>query len=268
MKPRRVPPALFAVMLLCGGCALTPAPLKTDHGYPADWPRTIALGKGLTELNGIYVNQGVAKTGDGKLVPIALADLVPRTMPRKDGSAEPDSGCEDCVVLRVLPPTGEFLSGPTLRFTLPVSFDPRVFDVPVSGNADATLYVLQNFAQSVIVGVGVGATNVTLAVSNFQPVQAGSYRVRVSNPLGVVKSEYADLVPASPPRLASCVATGTEGATLRIQGAPYQMYVVECSTDLSHWTPLATNLMATNLWEYLDRSATNFSRRFYRAVVR
>ena len=162
MKPRRVPPALFAVMLLCGGCALTPAPLKTDHGYPADWPRTIALGKGLTELNGIYVNQGVAKTGDGKLVPIALADLVPRTMPRKDGSAEPDSGCEDCVVLRVLPPTGEFLSGPTLRFTLPVSFDPRVFDVPVSGNADATLYVLQNFAQSVIVGVGVGATNVTL----------------------------------------------------------------------------------------------------------
>jgi len=162
MKPRRVPPALFGVMLLCGGCALTPAPLKTDHGYPADWPPPIALSKGLTELNGLYVNQGVATTGDGNLVPIALADLVPRTLPRRGAGAEPDSGCEDCVVLRVLPPKGEFLSGPTLRFTLPVSSDPRVFDVPLSGNADATLYVLQNFAQSAIVGVGVGATNVTL----------------------------------------------------------------------------------------------------------
>jgi len=162
MKPRRVPPALFAVTILCGGCALTPAPLKTDHGYPADWPQPIALGTGLTELNGIYLNQGVATTGDGKLIPIALADLVPRTMPRKGASAEPDPGCEDCVALRVLPPKGEFLSGPKLRFTLPPGSDPRVFDVPLSGNADATLYVLENFAQSAIVGVGVGATNVTL----------------------------------------------------------------------------------------------------------
>ena len=162
MKPRRAPPVMFAVTILCGGCALTPAPLETDHGYPADWPPPIALSKGLTELNGIYVNQGVATTVDGKLVPIALADLVPRTMPHTGANAEPDPGCEDCVALRVLPPKGEFLSAPQLRFTLPLSSDPRVFDVPLSGNADATLYVLQNFAQSAIVGMGVGATNVTL----------------------------------------------------------------------------------------------------------
>jgi hypothetical protein len=162
MKPRRAPPILIAATILCGGCALTPAPLKTDHGYPADWPQLIALSKGLTELNGIYVNQGVATTGDGKLVPMALADLVPKTMPRKGASAETDPGCEDCVALRVLPPKGEFLSAPKLRFTLPPSPDPRVFDVPVSGNAGATLYVLQNFGQSVNVGMGVTAPNVTL----------------------------------------------------------------------------------------------------------
>ena len=113
-----------------------------------------------------------------------------------------------------------------------------------------------------------GATNVTIAVTNFQSAQAGSYQVKVSNPLGVVKSDHADLVPAGPLRLVSCVTTGTEGPTLRIEGAPYQAYVVECSTNLTQWTPLATNLAATSLWEYLDRSATNVSRRFYRAVVR
>jgi hypothetical protein len=113
-----------------------------------------------------------------------------------------------------------------------------------------------------------GATNVTLAVRNFQSAQAGSYRVKVSNQLGVVKSDRADLVPSGPLRLVSCVTTGTEGPTLRIEGAPYQTYVVECSTNLTQWTPLATNLAATGLWEYLDRSATNVSRRFYRAVVR
>jgi hypothetical protein len=64
-------------------------------------------------------NQGVATTGDGKLVPIALADLVPRTMPHKGANAEPDPGCEDCVAIRVLQPKGEFLSAPKLRITLP-----------------------------------------------------------------------------------------------------------------------------------------------------
>lgn len=113
-----------------------------------------------------------------------------------------------------------------------------------------------------------GATNVTLAMTNFQSAQAGSYHVKVINPLGVVKSDQADLVPAGPLRLASCVPTGTEGPTLRIEGTPYQRYVVEWSTDLTHWTPLVTNSTATVLWDYLDRSATNVSLRFYRAVAR
>jgi hypothetical protein len=181
MKPRRATPVLIAATILCGGCALTPAPLKTDHGYPADWPQLIALSEGLTELNGIYVNQGVATTGDGKLVPIALADLVPRTMPHKGANAETDPGCEDCVAIRVLQPKGEFLSAPKLRITLPLSADPRVFDVPLSGNADATLYVLQNFAQSAIVGVGVGATNVTLTCA-----KDGSLVAQVRNASGLL----------------------------------------------------------------------------------
>jgi hypothetical protein len=185
MKPRRAPPVMFAVTILCGGCALTPAPLKTDHGYPADWTPPIALSKGLTELNGIYVNQGVATTVDGKLVPIALADLVPRTTPRKHASADLDSGCEDCVALRVLPARSDSLSTLRLRFTLPPGSDrpssPHEFDVASSGNANATQYTLQSFVDNAIIGFGFNATDVTVTCATD-----GSLIARIHNTSGVL----------------------------------------------------------------------------------
>jgi hypothetical protein len=166
VKPQRLPSILLAVTILCGGCAHAPAPLKPDHGYPADWPQLVALSEGLTELNGIYTNLGVATTVDGKLVPVALADLVPRTMPQKKSSAEPDLDCEQCVAIRVLPPKGEILTGPKLRFTLASDSDVRVFDAPALGNADATRYTLQSFVDNAIVGFAFNSTDVTLTCAS------------------------------------------------------------------------------------------------------
>lgn len=166
MKLQRPPSVLLAVTISCGGCAHAPAPLEPDHGYPADWPHLIALSEGLTELNGVYTNLGVATTVDGKLVPITLADLVPRTMPQKKSSAEPDLDCEHCVAIRVLPPTGEILTGPKLRFTLASDSDVRVFDAPALGSADATKYTLQSFVDNAIVGFAFNSTNVTLTCAS------------------------------------------------------------------------------------------------------
>ncbi len=41
-------------------------------------------------------------------------------------------------------------------------------------------------------------------------------------------------------------------------------YVLEASTNLFDWTPISTNMAATNFFNLLDPNATNFPRRFYR----
>jgi phosphatidylinositol-3-phosphatase len=42
--------------------------------------------------------------------------------------------------------------------------------------------------------------------------------------------------------------------------------VVEASADFIHWTPLSTNLTSSDALTFVDLSATNFARRFYRVV--
>lgn len=147
--------------LLLAGCA--PAPLKPDHGYPDDWPPLIALSEGLAELNGIYDNNGVATTGDGRLVPISLEGLLPRTAQRSDASTEPDPGCENCVALRVLPPRYRIVSSGRLRFTLERGEERREFDVDTAGDANATLYNLQSWGGSV--GIGLGASSIEISLT-------------------------------------------------------------------------------------------------------
>jgi len=172
--------------LTLAGCAVTQqAPLQPEHGYPADWPQLVPLSAGLRELNGSYANQGIATSGDGKLVPIKLADLVPRATPRKHASADLDSGCEDCVALRVLPAKSDSLPTLRLRFTLPPGSDrpssPHEFDVASSGNANATQYTLQSFVDNAIIGFGFNATDVTVTCATD-----GSLIARIHNTSGVL----------------------------------------------------------------------------------
>jgi len=178
--------AIASAGLTLAGCAVTQqAPLQPVHGYPANWPQLVPLSEGLKELNGIYANQGVATSGDGQLVPIKLADLVPRTTPRKHASTELDSDCEDCVALRVLSARGDSLPTVRLRFTLPPGSDrpssPHEFDVAVSGNANATQYTLQGFVDNAIIGFGFNTTDVTVTCATD-----GSLIARIHNASGVL----------------------------------------------------------------------------------
>ena len=147
--------------LLLAGCAST-QPLQPEHGYPADWPRLMPLSAGFPELNGVYANTGVAASDDGELMPIKLADLVPRTTRRKDARPEPESGCEDCVALRVSPADGGLLSSNRLRFTVSDGSERRVFDVDAAGKANVALYPLAASGQSVIVGMALSGTEIRL----------------------------------------------------------------------------------------------------------
>jgi uncharacterized repeat protein (TIGR03806 family) len=53
---------------------------------------------------------------------------------------------------------------------------------------------------------------------------------------------------------------------MEFNGAPGSNYVLQASTNLLNWTPLTTNLAATNLFNLMDPGATNFPLRFYRVL--
>jgi len=52
-----------------------------------------------------------------------------------------------------------------------------------------------------------------------------------------------------------------------VNGQAGQTIVLQYSSDLQNWLPLATNLLATNGWLYTDTPSTSPDKRFYRALV-
>ncbi len=51
---------------------------------------------------------------------------------------------------------------------------------------------------------------------------------------------------------------------LQYLAVPGSNYILESSTDLTHWTPLATNPATTNLMLFLDPNSSSYPYRFYR----
>ena len=114
----------------------------------------------------------------------------------------------------------------------------------------------------------VGATNAWLTVTNVQMAQAGSYAVVVTN-LGGAATGSAVLTVTNPIiTLAPVSGAMTPGGfSFQLSVPAGRTYVVFGSTNLQTWTPLATNLAVTASEVYLDATATNYSRRFYRVMV-
>jgi uncharacterized repeat protein (TIGR01451 family) len=55
---------------------------------------------------------------------------------------------------------------------------------------------------------------------------------------------------------------------LTLRGQSGQTCTIEASTDLTAWTPIATNTLSGPTWVFEDLNSTNLTRRFYRAVSR
>jgi uncharacterized repeat protein (TIGR01451 family) len=70
----------------------------------------------------------------------------------------------------------------------------------------------------------------------------------------------------APAVLGSSTLQGNGSYASTLQGQPGTVYVIEASTDLVTWTPILTNTLSSNLWNFVDVNSTNFSRRFYRAA--
>jgi hypothetical protein len=57
----------------------------------------------------------------------------------------------------------------------------------------------------------------------------------------------------------------TNGMQLVLRGQVGGNYIIEASTDLVHWTPLANAINTNGTLQFSDTNAPNFPMRFYRA---
>src|ERR1017187_450094 len=62
-------------------------------------------------------------------------------------------------------------------------------------------------------------------------------------------------------------AMTANGFELKLSGPMVPSYVIEASTNLTAWTPISTNSGLTGNVVFTDTETTNFSQRFYRAMI-
>ncbi len=116
-----------------------------------------------------------------------------------------------------------------------------------------------------------GATNASCALTNVQRGVAGNYSVVVINPVGSTNSIEATLSVSIPPTTLSVSgpsALSPSGFTFQLSVPIGYTYVIEASTNLRDWLPIATNISNTATVVFTDAAARNYSERFYRALVR
>lgn len=93
--------------------------------------------------------------------------------------------------------------------------------------------------------------------------------IQFDNPAGLSPGMYAarilctgEIVPAMG---ALGLRSQTNGMQLVLRGQVGGNYIIEASTDLVHWTPLANAINTNGTLQFSDTNAPNFPMRFYRA---
>jgi Immunoglobulin domain len=133
------------------------------------------------------------------------------------------------------------------------------FSVTASGTGPLTyqwMYNANNIA---------AATNAVLTLSNVTAAQAGTYYVNVSNSAGSTNSVMVSLTVYSTMAATLVPASHLIGQfALNISGVTNYPYVVQASTNLVDWVSVQTN---TAPFTFVDSNASQFSQRFYRAVL-
>jgi hypothetical protein len=103
-----------------------------------------------------------------------------------------------------------------------------------------------------------GAFNFSLRVRDYHETGAG-----ITRPVA--------LNVAPPPTVQLALSIIGQGAgsqaQLVLHGTTGQRQVIQVSSNLFTWTPLATNTSGTNLFQVIENSPLQFRQRFYRAVV-
>jgi Right handed beta helix region len=176
------------------------------------------------------------------------------------------------------PAVGTGSGGATMGTPFPVgvSQEPVILRQPLSQTAglgsDVLLRVLAMGSPPVLYQWRIndvdipGATSASLLLSAFSAAREGQYRVRVASGGGLAITAPA-LVSLNEPLRMGYVAAA-RGAPWRIFGSAGQNFVLQTSSDLIHWIPVATNAAPTGIVEFhTARPPNNIPIQFYRAAA-
>jgi uncharacterized delta-60 repeat protein len=138
-----------------------------------------------------------------------------------------------------------------------------LFSTAAAGTAPLTYQWLRN-------GLSLdGTTGTSLALTNVQWADAGSYSVVISNACTSVTSAVATLSVNGPFILlndGNC-SLSTNGFGFNVGCMPNQSVVIEVSSNLVDWVPVQTNVVTSaGIIVFLDPEAGSFRQRFYRVV--
>ncbi len=112
-------------------------------------------------------------------------------------------------------------------------------------------------------------SNLTLTTTNVPP---GVYAIYGKISDGVhtrylYTPEVVEIVSIQQPPVLGIVKSNGTQFVISINGVPGQTNVLQTSTDLQNWLPLATNTLTSNTWNYTNNAANNVSEQFYRVVI-
>ena len=100
-------------------------------------------------------------------------------------------------------------------------------------------------------------------LTNTATVNANAFEATFNN--SVATNNVFVIVPAL--YFTAPGAFGDGGFQVQLSGAADQNYILQASTDLVQWVPIATNLPSASPFYFTDPDATNFPYRFYRVLA-
>jgi len=106
------------------------------------------------------------------------------------------------------------------------------------------------------------ATNATLGIHTLYAKIAGGSRTRY-----LCAPELVEVISSREPPSLDIAAIGEMVFAIGVNGAAGQAIVLELSSDIETWLPLATNTLATDRWVYTNSPPAATSQQFYRAVL-
>ena len=115
-------------------------------------------------------------------------------------------------------------------------------------------------------GDGVNWTNRVSGTSHFLSginYSSNSF-VAVGEAGTILESSSLNL---TPPTLGAIVLLSNGVAQITLTGTAGQRYRIDASSGLNTWTLITNVVLAAASGQFSDTAATNFSRRFYRAVI-
>lgn len=117
--------------------------------------------------------------------------------------------------------------------------------------------------------VSSGITNLTLSASNAAP---GHYAVLARITSGgrtryLYAPESVQILPSFAPPVLDIARLNATQFRIGVNGLPGQTVILQSSTNLTQWTMLVTNTLATNRWDYTNTPDSDSNVRYYRGLV-